>query len=42
MACILSYTFVIYERIKNIQGGAMLTRLEEQILMTVWKLDGEG
>lgn len=42
MTCILSYTFVIYERIKSAQGGIMLTKLEEQTLMTVWKLEGKG
>ena len=27
---------------KSDSGGIMLTKLEEQILMTVWKFDGEG
>lgn len=42
MTCIFSYTFVLYERINYTRGGTMLTKLEEQILMTVWKLEGKG
>jgi PadR family transcriptional regulator PadR len=33
---------VIYEKIKSFRGGIMLTKFEEQILMTVWKLEGKG
>ncbi len=42
MICFFGYTFVIDERIKDTQGGVMLTKFEEQILMAVWKLDGKG
>ncbi len=42
MICFFGYTFVIDERIKGTRGGVMLTKFEEQILMTVWKLEGKG